>query len=115
MLDERFKKMLDKKKGLSDVEKDAKMDVVGDLRDAASEHMKKRMGSLKKVTVASNSPEGLQDGLEKAEDIIGDQESPEVESSEQEPQEGFEGLDLDAINEKLQKLMDLKQQLEQKK
>lgn len=73
-MNDMFKKMIAKKKaegkGLSDVQKKAKMSVVGGMKKMASEAINDRLGGLKKVTVASDSPEGLAEGLDKAEDII---------------------------------------------
>lgn len=69
MLKEKFMKMLAKKRDLPAHEKNAKMDVVKGLQDDMSDHMQQRMGKLKKVTVASDSDEGLKAGLDKAKDI----------------------------------------------
>lgn len=55
-------------KQMSPVEKQAKMNVVKDMRKMASDSMAE---PLKKVTVASNSPQGLQAGLQKAQSIAG--------------------------------------------
>jgi hypothetical protein len=71
MLHEKLMKALkDKKKDLSDDEKDAKMDVVKDLRQSAMDSMKGRLDGLKKVSVMSDSSKGLEEGLNKAQDII---------------------------------------------
>lgn len=71
----KFIKMLQKKKAesgdMSDNEKTAKEHVVKGLRDMASGMMGDKLKGLKKVTVASDSAEGLHDGLEKAKDLIG--------------------------------------------
>lgn len=69
------------KKGMSDNEKNAKMDVVSHLRDMAAGAMKNKMSSkgMHKVSVASDSSEGLKHGLEKAKEIVGeggDSDSP---------------------------------------
>lgn len=106
-----FKKMLEKKKGLSDVEKDAKMNVVKDLRDSASSMMKDKLGGLKKVTVASDSKEGLEEGLDKAEELL-EGEDKEKTSEMEVPSED---MGLDAINKHLELLMELKRKLEAKK
>ena len=69
----KFDKLMDKKKKdkpMSDVQKDAKMSVVEDLRDMASKAMKDGLkGGVKKVSVASDSAEGLSKGLEMAKKI----------------------------------------------
>lgn len=67
--------MFENKKKLSPLEQKAKMGVVKDLRDLAAKHMSDRLGELKKVTVASDSDEGLKHGLDKAKEIVG---SPEL-------------------------------------
>lgn len=68
--------MYENKKKLSPLEQKSKMDVVKNLRDMASQSMSDRLGDLKKkVTVASDSDEGLKHGLEKAKEIVG---SPEL-------------------------------------
>lgn len=73
---EKFKKLLEKKhaegKGLSDVEKDAKSSVLEHLKQMASDSMGDKLKGLKKVTVASDSPHGLAEGLNKAKEMIGD-------------------------------------------
>jgi hypothetical protein len=79
---DKMKKMLEKKKGhkLSDVERDAKMSVVNNMKDMASSMMGDHIKGLKKVTVASDSKEGLQSGLDKAKDLM-DQYSEDGHSS----------------------------------
>lgn len=75
MLHDKMKKMLDKKKGhndLSDVEQHAKKSVLEDLRDQASKAMSSKLDGMKKVSVGSNSKEGLSHGLEMAHDIVQD-------------------------------------------
>lgn len=69
-----MEKLLEKKKKdgkeLSGVEKDAKMSVIGHLRDLASSAMGDKLKSLNKVSVASDSDEGLKHGLAKAQEIV---------------------------------------------
>lgn len=70
---DKMKKMLDKKKGqgkMSEAEKDAKMSVVNHMKDMASKMMGDHVKGLKKVSVASNSGEGLKEGLHKAEEML---------------------------------------------
>lgn len=68
-----FNKLMEKKmkegahKQMSPVEKQAKMNAVKDVRKFASDSMAE---PLKKVSVASNSPEGLQAGLDKAKQVV---------------------------------------------
>jgi hypothetical protein len=60
-----------KEKGMSPMEKDAKMSVLNDLHKMASDAMADHMnGSMKKVTVASPDEEGLEHGLDKAKDLL---------------------------------------------
>lgn len=65
----KFKEMLSKKKDLSPNEKHAKMGVLKDLKHSLADEAGSRMDGLKKVSVMSNSPEGLQHGLEKAKEL----------------------------------------------
>lgn len=63
---DKLQKLLAKKRNLPEAEKKAKMDVVKGLSDDMADHMHKRMGGLRKVEVASDSPEGLKAGLDMA-------------------------------------------------
>jgi hypothetical protein len=71
MLHEKLKKVMAGKKDMSSHEKDAKMSVVKHLRDMAMGAMKDKMAPKHQVTVASNSPEGLQAGLDTAQAVAG--------------------------------------------
>jgi hypothetical protein len=62
--------MMAKKRDLSPSEKKAKMDAIGEMRGAASEMMGDKMAGLKKVSVMSNSKEGLAHGLDKAKQVV---------------------------------------------
>lgn len=73
MLHDKFNKMLSKKKDISDNEAKARGDVLNDLQGMASEEMGKK---LQKVSVMSDSKEGLSKGLEKAKQIVS---SPEMD------------------------------------
>jgi len=64
---EKFMKMLGKKRDLPEHEKRAKMDVIKSLHDDAASMMGDK---LHKVTVASDSKEGLHKGLEKADEVL---------------------------------------------
>lgn len=66
---DKMRKMLAKKKDLSESEKKAKMDVASSLRDDMSDEMKKKMSPLKKVSVLADSQQGLEKGLAKAKQI----------------------------------------------
>lgn len=73
MLHEKLKKMMSGKKDMPKHEKDVKMNVVNHMRAEALDAMKHKMGSGAKhqVSVASDSPEGLQAGLEQAKQVVG--------------------------------------------
>jgi hypothetical protein len=70
----KLEKMIMKKKKdkgeINDLEKKAIMKNLKDLSDSASEMMGDKLGSLSKVTVASDTPEGLKKGLEMAEEKV---------------------------------------------
>jgi Zn-dependent oligopeptidase len=57
-------------KKLSPIEQKASLKALSDYRGEAQRLMKDKMKNLKKVTVASDSEEGLLSGLEKAEDVL---------------------------------------------
>lgn len=104
-------------KKLSEVDKKASMNVLGDLRKMAQDEMKGKMASMKKVTVASDSKEGLKKGLEKAEDILEGEEkcgmcskTPcECEESEDEYEsDDSEEMSEEEIDAKIKELMALK-------
>lgn len=138
-----FDKMMDKKKkgkkeDMSDTEKSAKMGVLEDLKNQASEEMGKRLKGLKKVTVASDSKEGLQAGLNKAEDILENEVEGEEDlgdESESGPrddandkhmeaveegagtaygQDDLEGLSEEEVDAKLEKLMKMRDKFKNK-
>ncbi len=139
---EMMSKMLAAKKsggGMSDMEKDAKMGVVQAMKDMASKAMGEKLRGLKKVSVASDSPEGLSAGLDKAKELLNahvesedndamgeiegaghdlhsmGEESPEHEASESPEEEAsehgseFDSLSEDEIDQKLQELMKMKE------
>lgn len=67
---DKLKKMMEKKRDLSPSEKNAKMDAIHEMRGAAAEMMGHKMDGLKKVSVMSDSKEGLKKGLDKARGIV---------------------------------------------
>lgn len=85
---EGFRKMLMKKaregKFLKDDEVSAKMDVLKELKDMARDGM---ASDLKKVTVASDSKEGLKKGLEKAKEVLDSKEVEEEMEDEDESED----------------------------
>lgn len=116
-----------KKKGkmLSDEEKEAKMSVIKAMRDEAQDQMGGKLASMKKVTVASPDAQGLKEGLDKAKELIDaknqmhgvDDENEEAEEAQESPEsmDEYEGMSEEELNMKLQKLMALKQKMEQQK
>lgn len=92
MLKDKLMKHLAKKgaKDLDPMEKDAKMGVIGELGRQASSMLGDKIHPLKKVTVASDSKEGLKAGLDKAAGLVNHgldhEHDPEkmVESAEEE-------------------------------
>lgn len=79
-----FKDIMKKKqdKPLDPTYKDAKMSVLKEIKKLAAEAMGDDLKGLKEVTVASDNPEGLEMGLEKAKELVGvegeEAEAPEV-------------------------------------
>jgi hypothetical protein len=76
-------------KKLSPLEQRSSKKVLDDLKKQTGEMLKGKMDGLKKVTVASDSPEGLAHGLELAKKIAGKHELPEDELDES-PEEELE-------------------------
>lgn len=101
----------------------AKSSVLEDLMSDMFDQDGDKVKGLKKVTVASNSPKGLEKGLDKAKEMLGDkgmsdedmpemeesseemEESPEMEASEDEADE--EEMSADEIEAKIAELKDL--------
>lgn len=73
---DKLKKILGKKRDLKPAEKHAKMHVLKHMRDEAAGEMGHKLGSLKKVSVMSDSKEGLEKGLDKAKQVVS---TPEME------------------------------------
>lgn len=104
------------------MKRQAKMDVLKEIRKIASRAMQDDMkdGGLKKVSVMSDSSEGLEAGLEKAKGMLEDpsklmdamheaEESPEMEDMEEseESEDSPESIEaqIKALEEKKAKLM----------
>jgi hypothetical protein len=89
---DKFTKLLENKaktqKPMSGPEKSAKLRAVQDMRKMASDEMAMPLKNLKKVTVASNTPEGVQTGLEKAKEML---EGGSEETSESQHEAMMEG------------------------
>jgi hypothetical protein len=113
-----------KKMKMSPNEKKAKMSVLKDLHGQASDLMKQGLAGakdMKKVTVASDSKEGLKQGLEKAEDLLGEQDEDDSvmgghaddEAAEHESaQDESEPMDEDELDAKIQELLQMKEKLQ---
>lgn len=67
-------------KKLSPMEQRASSKVLGDLRGTAQEMMKGKMDKLKKVTVASDSKQGLKKGLSIAEKVLAGEKADDEEA-----------------------------------
>jgi len=115
--------MFGKDKKMSPLEQKAKMKALKEANGMASDMLKGHLSGLKKVTVASDSKEGLKKGLDKAEDIIGDEDeqSSPFGKSEDEGEESESGeyddvlADCDSeqeIDDLIQKLMEKKKSLQ---
>lgn len=118
MLAELMKKKEEQDSPMSDMEKESKISVLNEIRDLASKAMGSKLDGMKKVSVMSDSKEGLEKGLNKAEDLLhtGQDEfaSPDEikehnaeEMGEPESDEDSD-LDHDEIEAKIAKLMELK-------
>lgn len=130
-------------KKLSPVEQKASSKVLDELRKHAQSMMSDKVKGLKKVTVASDSSEGLKKGLSKAEEIIGkkptstdlgtpeeeldkqtvdgeeEEETPEHEASESPEMEQMEDEyhceTPEEVDAAIKKLMELKKEMLAKK
>lgn len=83
-----------KKDGMHPHEKMAKMAVLQHLKKTAEDAMKEHMngGAMKKVSVMSDSPEGLEEGLEHAKGMVGSLNSEEEGSHKDEGDESADPL-----------------------
>lgn len=112
-----MKKLLEKKmksgKKLSEPEKEAKMSVLKSLKGSMDEVLADKAHGMKKVSVMSDSAEGLKKGLEKAEDIVEEVSPLEAASEEMEDEESEESEEMssDDIDAKIAELMALKEKL----
>ena len=128
MMDE-FMKLLAKKakeqKGpMHGPKMDAKAAIAKELSDSLGSDIMEGIKGMKKITVASDSEEGLKEGLEKAEDVLeskidkeeNESEEDSEEESEESEQEDEESPDLESEISKLEKeLEDKKKALKLKR
>ena len=98
-MDDAMKKLMELKKGkqLMPIEKNAKMSVLHQMKKDMEDMMGDKLKGVKKVTVASNSGEGLAEGLDKAKHLLG--EHGDADEEQMEPAEEDLGEDLDHDHE----------------
>lgn len=119
-MNDMMKKLLDSKKQkgmLSDQEASAKMSVLKNLRGKSDSSAADKLKGMKKVSVMSDSEEGLEQGLEKAKEIV-DSHPTEIQEPEMEHEKMTHDLlnDLDTLSEEdvddlLERLMAKKEEL----
>jgi hypothetical protein len=92
-----------KKQAKLDLLKDLRKMAMGMISDGSGEEMP---GELQKVTVAAKDKEGLKEGLEKAEDLVGGEESEDSMDDMEEDEESPEVLKakIEELQAKLSKL-----------
>ena len=127
------------KKELSPVEAEAKGSVLKDIQALARKAMGGKLGGIKKVAVESNTPEGIKEGLKKAQEVVEDlpegsgldemahegsdeiseehevSESPEFEAGEEEGAHEHEDESEEELDAKIKELLAKKQALAHKK
>lgn len=97
------KKKRDGRRDMGDGEKKAKLSALDDLRSHIKDAMDDKLGSLKKVSVASDSQEGLEHGLDKAKDLVAHPDEPHQASEGEDlsdPDDAMEGAE-EAFHEDL--------------
>ena len=112
-----FEKIIAKKKAegkpMSPSHKKAKGSVLSDLMEHLGSMGLEKVKGMKKVSVASDSKEGLKEGLEKAESIVeGEEESPEMELGEMESEDDMEESEEKSEEELKAEIEALKAQIE---
>lgn len=115
MNDKLMKRLEKSGKKLSPVEKEAKMNVLKELSSQAGDMLGQKLAGLKKVTVASDSEDGLEQGLEKAKEIIEgepvEEESEGLEladSDDEDDMDDIEDCSPEELEAKIQKLQEIK-------
>lgn len=111
-MEKMIKELKEKKKGkeMSPMEQKVKRSLAQEMGEEAKDVIRSQMKGLKKVTVAAQDKEGLEEGLDKAKEIV--EEAPEMESHEEE-EEMEEPMTLSQIEEKMKELEALKAQMMQ--
>jgi hypothetical protein len=77
-MNSKFAEMMAKKKDMKPSEKKAKMGVLHDLKSSLADSMADKMDGMKKVSVMSNTPEGMNAGLDKAKQLA-NKSSPDMD------------------------------------
>jgi hypothetical protein len=101
-----YLKKMKKMKGdeeMSPMEKEAKMGVLSGMKKEAGNEMLDKLNGMKKVSVASDSEEGLKAGLDKAKQLMDQQEQSDMEMPE---------FSLEEINQMIDELLEKKKLLE---
>ena len=111
-----LKAMMGKKKEADPMKKESKLGVLKDLRNSMSSMMGEDMkGKMVKATVAAKNPEDLEEGLDKAKEIVS--EMPEIESEESSEESSDMSKLIECcespeeIDEAIKKLQEKKQEL----
>lgn len=96
---------------MSPDEQKIRLDILRKMIDQMDNEMGNQFNKVKKVTVAADSPEGLEEGLEKAQSLVAGEASEDSgeESEEVESEEGEDSMDMDA---KLKELLMKKKMME---
>lgn len=113
-----FMKKFENKKKLDPTEKEAKLGVAKELSKQAGAMLSDKAKPKAKVEVAADSKEGLKAGLQKAEDLVegapGEEDMESVGEAKEESAEAMEiseeekELSPEELDEKIQKLQELK-------
>lgn len=90
-MNSKFHEMLMKKKDMKPSEKHAKMGVLHDLKSSLADSMSDKMDGLKKVSVMSNSPEGMNAGLNKAKQMTNPNAMPDQDPDQMMSEGGMAG------------------------
>lgn len=101
---EKFLEMMKKGRAVKDGPyKDAKLSMLKELMKVMDDGLLDDVKGIKQVTVAAPSEEGLEEGLEKAQDIV--KEMPEMEEeSEEAEMEDSEDDEIEMLEKKLAEL-----------
>ncbi len=94
---------------------EAKAAMAKELSDLLGSDLAEGVKGLKKVTVASDSEEGLEEGLEKAREVLGSEDEESMEDSESESEEMESEEDMSEVEDEIAKLEEQIKQLKKKK